>query len=246
MGSPIISNNNAENQIINENKNSFNQEGNFNMEKNLSEALAISIIEKIYQNKDLRQENRMDNNNKSECDEGEEDDDEEEADTNSKDMKISNAQTEKCTDAMAIETQNPFSASHVTLEALENTKVAVAQFATSICDSTSDNAMKELAVLQSKLFSLQHQQVLQLQLIQRLQSQITMNKLENNNKDKQRIESNDSDESSNKEEIEFKIRVKNDLLESSKSVTNSQIDIPKTNNLDEKYENSVLNLTLNR
>lgn len=70
--------------------------------------------------------------------------------------------------------ENPSSSQkHVTLEALENTKVAVAQFAaTALANGADENAVKDLALLQSTLFTLQHQQVFQLQLIQKLQSQL--------------------------------------------------------------------------
>ncbi|KAL3281421.1 hypothetical protein HHI36_004629 [Cryptolaemus montrouzieri] len=69
-------------------------------------------------------------------------------------------------------------AGHVTLEALQNTKVAVAQFAATAMANNPDNeaAMQELAVLQSTLFTLQHQQVLQLQLINQLQSQLQIDR----------------------------------------------------------------------
>lgn len=73
----------------------------------------------------------------------------------------------------------PFpAASHVTLEALQNTKVAVAQFAATTMANNADNeaALQELAVLQSTLFTLQHQQVFQLQLIQQLQNQLSLNR----------------------------------------------------------------------
>lgn len=63
---------------------------------------------------------------------------------------------------------------HVTLEALENTKVAVAQFAaTALANGADETALKDLAMLQSTLFTLQHQQVYQLRLIEQLQSQLT-------------------------------------------------------------------------
>lgn len=67
-------------------------------------------------------------------------------------------------------------ASHVTLEALQNTKVAVAQFAATAMANNADNeaALHELAVLQSTLFTLQHQQVFQLQLIRQLQNQLSL------------------------------------------------------------------------
>lgn len=73
-----------------------------------------------------------------------------------------------------------FAQSHVTLEALQNTKVAVAQFAANALAAGMGNgdneaALKDLAVLHSTLFQLQHQHVFQLQLIQQLQSQLSMN-----------------------------------------------------------------------
>ncbi|XP_071448653.1 homeotic protein spalt-major-like [Hetaerina americana] len=78
-------------------------------------------------------------------------------------------------------------ATNVTLEALQNTKVAVAQFAASALAASGGAApgtpgganpekaaaaIQELAVLQSTLYTLQHQQMLQLQLIQQLQQQL--------------------------------------------------------------------------
>ncbi|XP_014360121.2 homeotic protein spalt-major isoform X1 [Papilio machaon] len=75
-------------------------------------------------------------------------------------------------------------AGHVTLEALQNTKVAVAQFAATAMANNADNeaALHELAVLQSTLFTLQHQQVFQLQLIRQLQNQLSLTR----RKDEQR------------------------------------------------------------
>ncbi|XP_060517270.1 homeotic protein spalt-major-like isoform X2 [Cylas formicarius] len=72
----------------------------------------------------------------------------------------------------------PAAPGHVTLEALQNTKVAVAQFAATAMANNSDNeaALQELAVLQSTLFTLQHQQVLQLQLINQLQHQLQIDR----------------------------------------------------------------------
>ncbi|KAL0274078.1 UNVERIFIED_CONTAM: hypothetical protein PYX00_006593 [Menopon gallinae] len=65
---------------------------------------------------------------------------------------------------------------HVTLEALQNTKVAVAQFAATALATGGDNpaALQELAVLQSTLFTLQQQQMMQLSLIQQLQNHLTV------------------------------------------------------------------------
>ncbi|XP_014247799.1 homeotic protein spalt-major isoform X2 [Cimex lectularius] len=67
-----------------------------------------------------------------------------------------------------------FPLGHVTLEALQNTKVAVAQFAATAMANNADNpaALQELAVLQSTLYTLQHQQMMQLNLIQQLQQQL--------------------------------------------------------------------------
>ncbi|XP_030764594.1 homeotic protein spalt-major-like isoform X2 [Sitophilus oryzae] len=72
----------------------------------------------------------------------------------------------------------PMAPGHVTLEALQNTKVAVAQFAATAMANNPDNevAFQELAVLQSTLFTLQHQQVLQLQLINQLQHQLQIDR----------------------------------------------------------------------
>ncbi|RZC05008.1 homeotic protein spalt-major-like, partial [Asbolus verrucosus] len=72
----------------------------------------------------------------------------------------------------------PSAPGHVTLEALQNTKVAVAQFAATAMANNTDNeaALQELAVLQSTLFTLQHQQVLQLQLINQLQQQLQIDR----------------------------------------------------------------------
>ncbi|KAJ8679801.1 hypothetical protein QAD02_015588 [Eretmocerus hayati] len=66
--------------------------------------------------------------------------------------------------------------SHVTLEALQNTKVAVAQFAATALAGGADSeaALQELAVLQNTLYTLQHQQVFQLQLISQLQQQLSI------------------------------------------------------------------------
>ncbi|XP_019761622.2 homeotic protein spalt-major isoform X1 [Dendroctonus ponderosae] len=72
----------------------------------------------------------------------------------------------------------PAAQGHVTLEALQNTKVAVAQFAATALANNVDNevALQELAVLQSTLFTLQHQQVFQLQLINQLQHQLQIDR----------------------------------------------------------------------
>ena len=66
-----------------------------------------------------------------------------------------------------------FTPSHVTLESMENTKVAVAQFAkTILANGANKESLKDLAMLNSTLFTLQHQQEYQLQLIEHLKSQV--------------------------------------------------------------------------
>lgn len=61
---------------------------------------------------------------------------------------------------------------NVTLEALENTKVAVQFAAAALSKGANENSAKDLTMLQSALFTLQHQQVFQLQLIEQLQYQL--------------------------------------------------------------------------
>lgn len=63
---------------------------------------------------------------------------------------------------------------HVMLEALQNTKVAVAQIPSAPRDDENPGGFQELAALQSTLFTLQHQQMMQLSLIQQLQSHLTV------------------------------------------------------------------------
>ena len=67
---------------------------------------------------------------------------------------------------------------NVTLDALQSTKMAIAQFAANAMANNgqqSPAAMQELAVLQSTLYALQQQQIMQLQLIQQLQQQLQIN-----------------------------------------------------------------------
>lgn len=95
-----------------------------------------------------------------------------------------------------------FPQNHVTLEALQNTKVAVAQFAANALAAGAGNgdneaALKDLAVLHSTLFQLQHQHVFQLQLIQQLQSQLSMS---NNRKDDDDKEEEMDDQKSHQSE----------------------------------------------
>lgn len=124
--------------------------------------------------KALRHSEDAANNNSSE---GDENDDEMESEPLS-------------VEAAAAAAAAAFVPGHVTLEALQNTKVAVAQFAANAIANSPDSetAIKELAMLQTTLFTLQHQQVFQLQLIQQLQSQLSMNQ-----PDKENDEDMDSD-----------------------------------------------------
>lgn len=73
----------------------------------------------------------------------------------------------------------------VTLDALESTKAAVAEFtAAALSKGANENSIKDMTMLQSALFTLQHQQVFQLQLIEQLQYQLAQNSAR---KDKKRI-----------------------------------------------------------
>lgn len=58
-------------------------------------------------------------------------------------------------------------------DALENTKLAVAQFtAAALSKGVNESSVKDLTMLQSALFTLQHQQVFQMQIIEQLQHQL--------------------------------------------------------------------------
>jgi len=68
----------------------------------------------------------------------------------------------------------------VTLEAIQNMQMAIAQFAAKTIANGSNGAdneaaMKQLTFLQQTLFNLQQQQLFQIQLIQQLQSQLALN-----------------------------------------------------------------------
>lgn len=70
---------------------------------------------------------------------------------------------------------------HVTLEALQHTKVAVAQFAASAMAVNNGavnnpNVLQDLAIVNSSLFTLQHHQMMQLSLIQQLRQQLQISR----------------------------------------------------------------------
>lgn len=72
-------------------------------------------------------------------------------------------------------------AGHVTLEALQNTKVAVAQFAATAMainngGVSNPTVLQDLAIVNSTLFTLQHQQMMQLSLIQQLRQQLQISR----------------------------------------------------------------------
>ncbi|XP_064553522.1 homeotic protein spalt-major isoform X2 [Drosophila montana] len=97
-----------------------------------------------------------------------------------------NSTTPPVTDAViAGAAAQQFGATPVTLEAIQNMQMAIAQFAAkTIANGASgtDNeaAMKQLAFLQQTLFNLQQQQLFQIQLIQQLQSQLALNQAKQN------------------------------------------------------------------
>lgn len=62
---------------------------------------------------------------------------------------------------------------NMAFDALENTKLAVAQFtAAALSKGVNESSIKDLTMLQSALFTLQHQQVFQMQIIEQLQYQL--------------------------------------------------------------------------
>lgn len=130
---------------------------------------------------------------------------------------------------------------HVTLEALEHTKVAVAQFAaTAIANGADETALKELAILQSTLFSLQHQQVLQMQLIQQLQSQLVpAAPIVKTNKEQ--IQHNQN-ESENNEEIKIEKNIIKENINDNKLLVeeNENIKIPVVVHNRLLLENSII------
>lgn len=63
-----------------------------------------------------------------------------------------------------------------TQEALENAKALMAQYAAALKNGSEETGSKDLAVLQSTLHTLQHQQVFQMQLIHQLQYQLKLSK----------------------------------------------------------------------
>ncbi|XP_055370916.1 sal-like protein 1 [Condylostylus longicornis] len=100
---------------------------------------------------------------------------------------------------------------HVTLEALQNTKVAVAQFASANIGNQKnyEDAIQDLAAVHSTLFNLQHQQLMQIQLIHQLQSQLHKNGTNNSNGDGESLvlnrfsNENKSDDEDDDEEENF-------------------------------------------
>lgn len=90
------------------------------------------------------------------------------------------------TEASAEHPDGAFPQSYYSLEALQKmSQVVSAAMANS---SDNEDAQKQLAVLQSTLFTLQHQQLFQLQLIQQLQSQLSINRPSLNNNEDQDVD----------------------------------------------------------
>lgn len=72
---------------------------------------------------------------------------------------------------------------HLPFDALEKTKIAIAQFAAAaLSKGANENSAKDLTMLQSALFTLQHQQVFQMQLIEQLQYQLAKTAAKNEKK----------------------------------------------------------------
>lgn len=70
--------------------------------------------------------------------------------------------------------------SSMTLEVINNTRMTLARLASAAAqEETSDKSAHDLSLLQRALYNLQHQQVVQMQLIKQLQSQLSIKHLEN-------------------------------------------------------------------
>ncbi|XP_035702512.1 sal-like protein 1 isoform X4 [Folsomia candida] len=108
------------------------------------------------------------NNNESKEKESEDEDEDDDDEL----MKRENDEKTLVIQNMLSNLQWPAVSPSVTLEALQNTKVAVAQLAANALANNNGENAQDLAVLQSTLFTLQQQQLLQLQLIQQLQHQL--------------------------------------------------------------------------
>ncbi|XP_022172977.1 sal-like protein 3 isoform X1 [Myzus persicae] len=82
--------------------------------------------------------------------------------------------------ALQQQQQQQAAAGHVTLEALQHTKVAVAQFAATAMANNgavvNPNVLQDLALVNSSLYTLQHQQMMQLSLIQQLRQQLQISR----------------------------------------------------------------------
>lgn len=93
-----------------------------------------------------------------------------------------NIRTDQSDDSGKVDSES-ISQEHVNLEALENTKIAMAQFAAAaLSKGANENSVKDLTMLQSALFTLQHQQVFQMQLIEQLQYQLAKNSVKRDKK----------------------------------------------------------------
>lgn len=115
-----------------------------------------------------------------------------------------NIQTDRCNEPEKVESES-VAQENVTFDALENTKVAMAQFAAAaLSKGNSANSAKDLTVLQSALFTLQHQQVFQMQLIEQLQYQLAKNSMKRDKKpaDISHDQKKDESEKGNKNQVD--------------------------------------------
>lgn len=93
-----------------------------------------------------------------------------------------NIRMDRCDDSGKTDSES-IAQENVTFDALENTKAAMAQFAAAaLSKGSSANSAKDLTILQSALFTLQHQQVFQMQLIEQLQYQLAKNSMKRDKK----------------------------------------------------------------
>lgn len=110
-----------------------------------------------------------------------------------------NIRTDQSDDSEKVDSES-ISQENVTLEALETTKVAMAQFAAAaLSKGANENSVKDLTMLQSALFTLQHQQVFQMQLIEQLQYQLAKNSVNRDKKHSQSLLEKEQRDDSEKE-----------------------------------------------
>lgn len=142
--------------------------------------------------------------------------------------------------AITLDKSMLFTPSHVTLEVLENTKVAVAQFAASaLANGADETSLKNLAHLQTSLFSLQNQQIRQIQLIQELQSKLDDQSV-SKKRDKSECADDEKEVRTTAEVVEEEIIESKISTENAKNLCTSKYP-KKEDSVNEKSSNIIIN-----